>query len=209
MQQLRMDSAFTNAVRRLANIYRQSPEKAEISPHLCQRRGVDDIEHPAAKRQIALARQSTGKPKMGAGACFSSIDWRWTPAVYGLLTGFRRISGRPGQRSQADTLMPDLAQPETRTTRAGYIRTTSTGQSSVSAYQQPARAVELAIFRAWLIDCKTIRSTANRLRKAGKGEAEAMLRRNRLPRVLTSRWLTGRSSVITPPPRCIRNVLTR
>lgn len=26
---------------------------------------------------------------------FSGNDWRWTPAAYGLLTDFRRISGRP------------------------------------------------------------------------------------------------------------------
>ncbi|NYY76431.1 hypothetical protein DMI62_00805 [Escherichia coli] len=44
--------------------------------------------------------------------------------------------------------------------------------------------------------------TANRLRETVKRQKrKRCCASNRLPRVLTSRWLTGRSSdVITPPP---------
>ncbi len=99
-QTLRMDSGNTNAVRGLANIYRQqSPEKAEAyiaSLSASQRRSIDDIERSLqndrlAQQAEALENQGNGRRRQH----FSGNDWRWTPAVYGLLTDFRRISGKP------------------------------------------------------------------------------------------------------------------
>lgn len=99
-QTLRMDSGNTNAVRGLANIYRQqSPEKAEAfiaSLSASQRRSIDDIERSLqndrlAQQAEALENQANGRRRQH----FSGNDWRWTPAAYGLLTDFRRISGRP------------------------------------------------------------------------------------------------------------------
>lgn len=100
-QTLRMDSGNTNAVRGLANIYRQqSPEKAEAyiaSLSASQRRSIDDIERSLAKRPSGTAGERHWKTRgNGRGRQhFSGNDWRWTPAVYGLLTDFRRISGKP------------------------------------------------------------------------------------------------------------------
>lgn len=98
-QTLRMDSGNTNAVRGLANIYRQqSPEKPKRISHrfASQRRSIDDIERSLqndrlAQQAEALENQGNGRRRQH----FSGNDWRWTPAVYGLLTDFRRISGKP------------------------------------------------------------------------------------------------------------------
>ncbi len=99
-QTLRMDSGNTNAVRGLANIYRQqSPEKAEAfiaSLSASQRRSIDDIER--SLQNDRLAQQAEALENQGKWAQvehFSGNDWRWTPAAYELLTDFRRISGRP------------------------------------------------------------------------------------------------------------------
>ncbi len=114
-QTLRMDSGNTNAVRGLAKIYRQqSPEKAEAfiaSLSASQRRSIDDIEMQPAKTTVWHSRQrGTGKPgQMGAGGSTSAATTGAGPAAYGLLTDFRRI-WQAGQRSQADTLMRNLAQ---------------------------------------------------------------------------------------------------
>ncbi len=55
------------------------------------------ISNAACKTTVWHSRQRHWKTR-GNGRRrqhFSGNDWRWTPAVYGLLTDFRRISGKP------------------------------------------------------------------------------------------------------------------
>lgn len=99
-QTLRMDSGNTNAVRGLANIYRQqSPEKAEaFIASLSPASGAAlMISNAACKTTVWHSRQRHWKTRANGRRRqhFSGNDWRWTPAAYGLLTDFRRISGRP------------------------------------------------------------------------------------------------------------------
>ncbi|MBW6101035.1 hypothetical protein HTY54_11415 [Escherichia coli] len=86
---------------------------------------------------------------MGAGGSTSAATTgAGPPAVYGLLTDFHRISGRPDNAARADTLMRNLAQqkpndPEQVYAYGLYLSGHDQGQSGAGAYQQPAaRAVE-------------------------------------------------------------------
>ncbi len=89
----------TNAVRGLANIYRQqSPEKAKrISPRSLPASGAAlMISNQPAKRPSGTAGRGTGKPgEMAQAAALQRQRLALDPGSVWILTDFRRISGRP------------------------------------------------------------------------------------------------------------------
>ncbi|GHL15721.1 hypothetical protein ECZU23_41640 [Escherichia coli] len=114
-QTLRMDSGNTNAVRGLANIYRQqSPEKAEAfiaSLSASQRRSIDDIER--SLQNDRLAQQAEALENRGKWAQAAALQRQRLALDPGSVWITYRLSQdlwQAGQRSQADTLMRNLAQ---------------------------------------------------------------------------------------------------
>ncbi|UGG53928.1 cellulose biosynthesis protein BcsC [Escherichia coli] len=114
-QTLRMDSGNTNAVRGLANIYRQqSPEKAEAfiaSLSASQRRSIDDIER--SLQNDRLAQQAEALENQGKWAQAAALQLQRLALDPGSVWITYRLSQdlwQAGQRSQADTLMRNLAQ---------------------------------------------------------------------------------------------------
>ncbi|MGA4923934.1 cellulose synthase complex outer membrane protein BcsC [Escherichia coli] len=114
-QILRMDSGNTNAVRGLANIYRQqSPEKAEAfiaSLSASQRRSIDDIER--SLQNDRLAQQAEALENQGKWAQAAALQRQRLALDPGSVWITYRLSQdlwQAGQRSQADTLMRNLAQ---------------------------------------------------------------------------------------------------
>ncbi|HBV7984701.1 TPA: cellulose biosynthesis protein BcsC, partial [Escherichia coli] len=114
-QTLRMDSGNTNAVRGLANIYRQqSPEKAEAfiaSLSASQRRSIDDIER--SLQNDRLAQQAEALENQGKWAQAAALQRQRLALDPGSVWITYRLSQdlwQAGQRSQADTLMRNLAQ---------------------------------------------------------------------------------------------------
>ncbi|HAK1665391.1 cellulose biosynthesis protein BcsC [Escherichia coli] len=114
-QTLRMDSGNTNAVRGLANIYRQqSPEKAEAfiaSLSASQRRSIDDIER--SLQNDRLAQQEEALENQGKWAQAAALQRQRLALDPGSVWITYRLSQdlwQAGQRSQADTLMRNLAQ---------------------------------------------------------------------------------------------------
>ncbi|WP_213190977.1 cellulose synthase complex outer membrane protein BcsC [Escherichia coli] len=114
-QALRMDSGNTNAVRGLANIYRQqSPEKAEAfiaSLSASQRRSIDDIER--SLQNDRLAQQAEALENQGKWAQAAALQRQRLALDPGSVWITYRLSQdlwQAGQRSQADTLMRNLAQ---------------------------------------------------------------------------------------------------
>lgn len=110
-----MDSGNTNAVRGLANIYRQqSPEKAEAfiaSLSASQRRSIDDIERSLQNDRLAQQAEALENPgQMGAGGSTSAATTGAGPRqrMDYLPTFAGSLAGRTTQR--ADTLMRNLAQ---------------------------------------------------------------------------------------------------
>ncbi|HBH5289711.1 TPA: cellulose biosynthesis protein BcsC [Escherichia coli] len=114
-QTLHMDSGNTNAVRGLANIYRQqSPEKAEAfiaSLSASQRRSIDDIER--SLQNDRLAQQAEALENQGKWAQAAALQRQRLALDPGSVWITYRLSQdlwQAGQRSQADTLMRNLAQ---------------------------------------------------------------------------------------------------
>lgn len=110
-----MDSSNTNAVRGLANIYRQqSPEKAEAfiaSLSASQRRSIDDIER--SLQNDRLAQQAEVLENQGKWAQAAALQRQRLALDPGSVWITYRLSQdlwQAGQRSQADTLMRNLAQ---------------------------------------------------------------------------------------------------
>ncbi len=98
-----------------------------------------------------------------------------------------------GQRSQADTLMRNLAQQKpnarSRFTLTGCTSLVMTRTERAGAYQQPAAcAVEQQYSGAGnRLQSDQVLETANRLRESGKRQKrKRCCTSNRLPRVLTS-----------------------
>ena len=110
-----MDSGNTNAVRGLANIYRQqSPEKAEAfiaSLSASQRRSIDDIER--SLQNDRLAQQAEALENQGKWTQAAALQRQRLALDPGSVWITYRLSQdlwQAGQRSQADTLMRNLAQ---------------------------------------------------------------------------------------------------
>lgn len=91
-----MDSGNSNAVRGLANIYReQSPEKATQfiqSLSASQRRSIDDIERSLTNEQLsAQAAQLESQETMRRPQKFSADALRFPRATCGSPTGYHAI----------------------------------------------------------------------------------------------------------------------
>lgn len=113
-QALRMDSGNSNAVRGLANLYRaESPEKATQfiqSLSASQRRSIDDIERSLSNEK--LAQQAEQLENQGNYAQAAEIQRRrlaMDPGNVWIAYRLSRDLYSSGQRSQADTLMRNLA----------------------------------------------------------------------------------------------------
>lgn len=213
-QTLRMDSGNTNAVRGLANIYRQqSPEKAEAfiaSLSASQRRSIDDIERSLQNDRLAQQAEALENPgKWAQAAALQRQRLALDPGSVWITYRLSQDLWQAGQRSQADTLMRNLAQQKSNDPEQVYAY-----GLYLSGHDQTERRWRIstacrvrsgtAIFRSWLIDCKAIRcwKPLTACEKAAKRQKrKRCCASNHLPRVLTSRWLTGRNNdVITPPP---------
>ncbi|OPG74776.1 hypothetical protein B1218_36385, partial [Pseudomonas ogarae] len=116
-QTLRMDSGNTNAVRGLANIYRQqSPEKAEAyiaSLSASQRRSIDDIER--SLQNDRLAQQAEALENQGKWAQAAALQRQRQARDPGSVWITYRLYPElwpAGQRSQANTVIRKLAAPK-------------------------------------------------------------------------------------------------
>ncbi|HCQ0567477.1 TPA: tetratricopeptide repeat protein, partial [Escherichia coli] len=188
-QTLRMDSGNTNAVRGLANIYRQqSPEKAEAfiaSLSASQRRSIDDIER--SLQNDRLAQQAEALEKQGKWAQAAALQRQRLALDPGSVWITYRLSQdlwQAGQRSQADTLMRNLAQqkpndPEQVYAYGLYLSGHDQDRAALANINSLPRAqwnsnIQELVNR---LQSDQVLETANRLRESGKeAEAEAMLR---------------------------------
>ncbi|MFP1453194.1 tetratricopeptide repeat protein [Escherichia coli] len=212
-QTLRMDSGNTNAVRGLANITASNRQKKlkRLSPRSLPVSGVAlMISNAACKTTVWHGGQRHWKTRANGRRRqhFSGNDWRWTRQHIDYLPTSQEF-WQAGQRSQADTLMRNLAQQKSNDPEQVYAY-----GLYLSGHDQDERRWRIstacrvrsgtAIFRSWLIDCKAIRcwKPLTACEKAAKRQKrKRCCASNHLPRVLTSRWLTGRNNdVITPPP---------
>lgn len=163
-----MDSGNTNAVRGLANIYRQqSPEKAEAfiaSLSASQRRSIDDIER--SLQNDRLAQQAEALENQGKWTQAAALQRQRLALDPGSVWITYRLSQdlwQAGQRSQADTLMRNLAQqkpndPEQVYAYGLYLSGHGQDRAALAHINSLPRARSgAAIFRSWLIDCKAIR----------------------------------------------------
>lgn len=188
-QTLRMDSGNTNAVRGLANIYRQqSPEKAEAfiaSLSASQRRSIDDIER--SLQNDRLAQQAEVLENQGKWAQAAALQRQRLALDPGSVWITYRLSQdlwQAGQRSQADTLMRNLAQqkpndPEQVYAYGLYLSGHNQDRAALAHINSLPRAqwnsnIQELVNR---LQSDQVLETANRLRESGKeAEAEAMLR---------------------------------
>ena len=188
-QTLRMDSGNTNAVRGLANIYRQqSPEKAEAfiaSLSASQRRSIDDIER--SLQNDRLAQQAEALENQGKWAQAAALQRQRLALDPGSVWITYRLSQdlwQAGQRSQADTLMRNLAQhkpndPEQVYAYGLYLSGHDQDRAALAHINSLPRAqwnsnIQELVNR---LQSDQVLETANRLRESGKeAEAEAMLR---------------------------------
>ncbi|HGF3849038.1 TPA: cellulose synthase complex outer membrane protein BcsC, partial [Escherichia coli] len=188
-QTLRMDSGNTNAVRGLANLYRQqSPEKAEAfiaSLSASQRRSVDDIER--SLQNTRLSQQAEALENQGKWAQAAALQRQRLALDPGSVWITYRLSQdlwQAGQRSQADTLMRNLAQQKPNDPEQVYAyglylsghdqdRAALAHINSLPRAQWNSNIQELAN----RLQSDQVLETASRLRESGKeAEAEAMLR---------------------------------
>ncbi len=188
-QTLRMDSGNTNAVRGLANIYRQqSPEKAEAfiaSLSASQRRSIDDIER--SLQNDRLSQQAEALENQGKWAQAAALQRQRLALDPGSVWVTYRLSQdlwQAGQRTQADTLMRNLAQqkpndPDQVYAYGLYLSGHDQERAALAHINNLPRArwngnIQELVNR---LQSDQILETANRLRDSGKEQdAEAMLR---------------------------------
>jgi len=188
-QALRMDSGNSNAVRGLANIYRaQSPEKADQfiqSLSASQRRSIDDIQRSLDNDR--LAQQAEQLENQGSFAQAAEIQRRRLALDPGNVWITYRLSRdlySAGQRSQADTLMRQLASqkpgdPEQVYAYGLYLSGNDQDRAALAHLNTLSRdkwngnIQELAD----RLQGDQVLETANRLRDSGQErEAETLLR---------------------------------
>ncbi|HGC3816611.1 TPA: tetratricopeptide repeat protein, partial [Escherichia coli] len=223
-QALRMDSSNTNAVRGLAKIYRQqSPEKAEAfiaSLSTSQRRSIDDIAR--SLQNDRLAQQAEALEKQGKWVQAAALQRQRLALDPGSVWITYRLSQdlwQAGQRSQADTLMRNLAQqkpndPEQVYAYGLYLSGHDQDRAALAHINSLPRAqwnsnIQELVNR---LQSDQVLETANRLRESGKeAEAEAMLRQqppsSRIDLTLAD-WAQQRRDY-TAARAAYQNVLTR
>ncbi|EMV7925505.1 tetratricopeptide repeat protein, partial [Escherichia coli] len=223
-QTLRMDSGNTNAVRGLANIYRQqSPEKAEAfiaSLSASQRRSIDDIER--SLQNDRLSQQAEALEKQGKWAQAAALQRQRLALDPGSVWITYRLSQdlwQAGQRSQADTLMRNLAQqkpndPEQVYAYGLYLSGHDQDRAALAHINSLPRAQWSSNIQELVnrLQSDQVLETANRLRESGKeAEEEAMLRQqppsSRIDLTLAD-WAQQRRDY-TAARAAYQNVLTR
>ncbi|MBM3074287.1 cellulose biosynthesis protein BcsC [Enterobacter sp. RHBSTW-00994] len=188
-QALRMDSGNSNAVRGLANVYRaQSPEKATQfiqSLSASQRRSIDDIERSLTNEQLSQqAEQLENQGKFAQAAEIQRRRLALSPGDVWITYRLSRDLYSAGQRSQADTLMRQLASQKPGDPEQVY----ATGLYLSGNDQDRAALAHLNTLPRdkWngniqelsdRLQSNQVLETANRLRDSGKEqEAENLLR---------------------------------
>ncbi len=202
-----MDSGNTNAVRGLANIYRQqSPEKAEAfiaSLSASQRRSIDDIERSLKTTVWHSRRRLENQGKWAQAAELQRQRLALDPGSVWITYRLSRDLWQAGQRSQADTLMRNLASsrndPEQVYAYGLYLSGHDQDRAALAHINSLPRAqwnsnIQELVNR---LQSDQVLETANRLRDSGQrtgGAGDRLSPATRLPRALILRWLTGRSS---------------
>ncbi|WP_422731621.1 cellulose synthase complex outer membrane protein BcsC [Leclercia pneumoniae] len=188
-QALRMDSGNSNAVRGLANLYRaESPEKASQfiqSLSASQRRSIDDIERSLSNEK--LAQQAEQFENQGNYAQAAEIQRRRLALDPGNVWITYRLSRdlySSGQRSQADTLMRNLASqkpgdPEQVYAYGLYLSGNDQDRAALAHLNTLPQSQWNDNIRELgdRLQGNQVLETANRLRDSGKErEAEELLR---------------------------------
>jgi len=188
-QALRMDSGNSNAVRGLANLYRaESPEKATQfiqSLSASQRRSVDDIERSLSNEK--LAQQAEQLENQGNYAQAAEIQRRrlaMDPGNVWITYRLSRDLYSSGQRSQADTLMRNLASqkpgdPEQVYAYGLYLSGNDQDRAALAHLNTLPQSQWNDNIRELgdRLQGNQVLETANRLRDSGKErEAEELLR---------------------------------
>ena len=188
-QALRMDSGNSNAVRGLANLYRaESPEKATQfiqSLSASQRRSIDDIERSLSNEK--LAQQAEQLENQGNYAQAAEIQRRRLAMGPGNVWITYRLSRdlySSGQRSQADTLMRNLASqkpgdPEQVYAYGLYLSGNDQDRAALAHLNTLPQSQWNDNIRELgdRLQGNQVLETANRLRDSGKErEAEELLR---------------------------------
>ncbi|EMP9726328.1 cellulose synthase complex outer membrane protein BcsC [Enterobacter cloacae] len=188
-QALRMDSGNSNAVRGLANIYRaQSPEKASQfiqSLSASQRRSIDDIERSLTNEQLsAQAEQLENQGKYAQAAEVQRRRLALSPGDVWITYRLSRDLYSAGQRSQADTLMRQLASqkptdPDQVYANGLYLSGNDQDRAALAHLETLPRSQWNGNIQelADRLQSNQVLETANRLRDSGKEqEAENLLR---------------------------------
>ncbi|KGB09190.1 cellulose synthase operon protein C [Enterobacteriaceae bacterium ATCC 29904] len=188
-QALRMDSGNSNAVRGLANLYRaESPEKASQfiqSLSASQRRSIDDIERSLSNEK--LAQQAEQLENQGNYAQAAEIQRRrlaMDPGNVWITYRLSRDLYSSGQRSQADTLMRNLASqkpgdPEQVYAYGLYLSGNDQDRAALAHLNTLPQSQWNDNIRELgdRLQGNQVLETANRLRDSGKErEAEELLR---------------------------------
>lgn len=188
-QALRMDSGNSNAVRGLANLYRaESPEKASQfiqSLSASQRRSIDDIERSLSNEK--LAQQAEQFENQGNYAQAAEIQRRrlaMDPGNVWITYRLSRDLYSSGQRSQADTLMRNLASqkpgdPEQVYAYGLYLSGNDQDRAALAHLNTLPQSQWNDNIRELgdRLQGNQVLETANRLRDSGKErEAEELLR---------------------------------
>ncbi|MBS0853585.1 cellulose biosynthesis protein BcsC [Enterobacter sp. JGM127] len=188
-QALRMDSGNSNAVRGLANLYRaESPEKATQfiqSLSASQRRSIDDVERSLSNEK--LAQQAEQLENQGNYAQAAEIQRRrlaMDPGNVWITYRLSRDLYSSGQRSQADTLMRNLASqkpgdPEQVYAYGLYLSGNDQDRAALAHLNTLPQSQWNDNIRELgdRLQGNQVLETANRLRDSGKErEAEELLR---------------------------------
>ncbi|MEB7501915.1 cellulose synthase complex outer membrane protein BcsC [Leclercia pneumoniae] len=188
-QALRMDSGNSNAVRGLANLYRaESQEKATQfiqSLSASQRRSIDDIERSLSNEK--LAQQAEQLENQGNYAQAAEIQRRrlaMDPGNVWITYRLSRDLYSSGQRSQADTLMRNLASqkpgdPEQVYAYGLYLSGNDQDRAALAHLNTLPQSQWNDNIRELgdRLQGNQVLETANRLRDSGKErEAEELLR---------------------------------
>ncbi|MEG6087340.1 cellulose synthase complex outer membrane protein BcsC [Enterobacter hormaechei] len=188
-QALRMDSGNSNAVRGLANIYReQSPEKATQfiqSLSASQRRSIDDIERSLTNEQLsAQAEQLESQGNYAQAAEIQRRRLALSPGDVWITYRLSRDLYSAGQRSQADNLMRQLASqkpgdPDQVYASGLYLSGNDRDRAALAHLNTLPRDKWNGNIQALAdrLQSNQVLENANRLRDGGKEqEAEALLR---------------------------------